>query len=217
MIDIKTAIDTAMSGSPHDWEGHAIASIVASVFPEGFKGVCIDVGAYHPTWLSNSNDLEQSGWSVYCIEANPYCIPLLREQRRNVLQYGAWKENCTREFYIYRAGYGPNQMAGHTGFYPEKTAVPEITEVIQVEARTLEWILSNKTTVGNIDFLSVDVEGAEMDVLAGLDLQRRSPCVIAIENVEGDNHEIQDYLTSLSYSHRARIVFNDIYVRRNLL
>ncbi len=194
-------------------EGRILSKDVMSLFPDGFKGVCVDVGAYHPTWLSNSYDLEQSGWDVYCIEANPYCIPLLREQRRNVLQYGAWKENCTKEFYVYRAGYGPDQMAGHTGFYPEETAVPEITEVIQVEARTLEWILSNETEVDSIDFLSVDVEGAEMDVLAGLDLQRRSPCVIAIENVDDDDHKIQDYLTNFSYNHRARIVFNDIYTR----
>lgn len=196
-------------------ENDLVVKLVLSLFPNNFKGVCIDVGAYHPTWLSNSYELEQSGWDVYCIEPNPYCIPDLLQGRKNVVQCAVGEENHEwAEFYIYRTGHGPNDMAGHTGLL-EKDKKDEAGEyeLIHVRVRTLISILRYMINVDRIDVLTIDTEGTEMEVLRGFDIETWKPKVVVVENIEPENTEQFDYLKKRGYTLRKRINFNDIYER----
>lgn len=53
-------------------------------------GVFVDVGAYHPTYLSNSYYFEQNkNFTVICVEANPIMAELLRTVRKNVVESAA--------------------------------------------------------------------------------------------------------------------------------
>ncbi len=198
-------------------ENELVVKSVLALFPADFKGVCIDVGAYHPTWLSNSYELEQNGWDVYCIEPNPYCIPDLLQERENVIQCAVGNVNFDWvDFYIYRAGHGPNDMAGHTGLI-EKDQVDKAgnAEVVRVNVRMLDYLIAiHALPVDRIDFLTIDTEGTEMDVLRGFDIRAWAPKVIVIENIE-QSTEQSDYLQARGYTLHERIVFNDIYERIN--
>ena len=51
-------------------------------------GVFVDVGAYHPTILSNSYYFEKNkNFNVICVEANPIMAKLLRAQRKHVFEF----------------------------------------------------------------------------------------------------------------------------------
>lgn len=196
-------------------ENDLVVELVLSLFPDGFKGVCIDVGAYHPTWLSNSYELEQSGWDVYCIEPNPYCIPDLLKERENVIQCAVSDANLDwAELYIYRAGHGPNDMAGHTGLI-EKDGIEEAgeVEVVLVVVRTLNRLLPD-LKISTVDLLLIDTEGDEMGTLHGFDIEVWKPRVIVVENIEPkDTAQASSYLGQYGYVLRERIIFNDIYER----
>jgi len=195
-------------------ENELVVKEVLKSFPNDFKGVCIDVGAYHPTWLSNSYELERTGWDTWCIEPNPYCISGLLKERENVIQCAVGDANLDWvELYIYRAGYGPNDMAGHTGLI-EKDQISEVgeVEVVLVIVRTLEALLQS-LAIPDVDLLLIDTEGTEMDVLRGFDIQAWKPKVIVIENIGPENTEQLDYLQARGYALRKRIIFNDIYER----
>jgi len=198
------------------WENDLVSATVRALFPRDFRGVCIDVGAYHPTWLSNSNELERLGWDVYCIEPNPYCIPGLLGKRKNVLECAAGKRNIEQApFYIYRTGHGPDDMAGHTGLMEkcEKDEAGEY-ELAHVSVRTLDQLLGSPAIpVDRVDILLIDTEGTEMDVLRGFDIQTWKPKAIVIENIDPGNTEQLDYLQARGYALRKRIIFNDIYER----
>ena len=198
------------------WEDDLVSATVRALFPRDFRGVCIDVGAYHPTWLSNSYKLEQAGWDVWCIEPNPYCIPGLLGKRKNVLECAAGKHNIDQApFYIYRAGHGPDDMAGYTGLTEkcEEDKAGEY-ELTHVSVRTLNQLLdSSAIPVDRIDALLIDTEGTEMDVLRGFDIQAWRPKAIVIENIDPGNTEQSDYLQTRGYALRKRIIFNDIYER----
>lgn len=198
-------------------ENDLVSATVRALFPKGFKGVCIDVGAYHPIWLSNSYELERIGWDVYCIEPNPYCIPGLLGKRKIVLECAVGKRNIDQaSFYIYRTGHGPDDMAGHTGLI-EKCKKDEAGEyeLVHVDVRTLDWLLSSPALpVDRVDLLLIDTEGTEMDVLRGFDIETWRPKVIVTENIGlEDTEETSNYLGRYGYIFQKRIIFNDIYKR----
>lgn len=200
-----------------------VAEYVMSLFPSNFLGVCIDVGAFHPTWISNSWLFESMGWDTYCIEPNPHCIPKLKESRKNVIEFACGDSSKDDvDFYIYDTPWaGPNTCgneiwrgeAADTGLIKHENTNGKITEVVKVNVRTLDFILGhNYLPISNIDYLSIDVEKNEMSVLRGLDLNRWTPRVISIEN-EFKTTDQHGWLSSYGYKCINRITVNDIYLR----
>jgi FkbM family methyltransferase len=208
---------------PETYLTEGVAEYVMTLFPVGYKGVCIDVGAFHPTWISNSWLFEQRGWDVYCIEPNPNCIELLKQQRKNVIEFACGAESKDGvDFYIYETSWaGPNSenqdywfgQAADTGLIKHKDTTGRLYKTIKVNVRTLDFILGwNWLPITQIDYLSIDVEKNEMDVLRGLDLNRWKPSVIVIEN-EFKSIDQHAWLSSYGYVCIHRIGVNDIYKR----
>lgn len=203
---------------PYFTEG--VPEYVMTLFPKNFRGVCIDVGAFHPTWISNSWIFEQAGWETYCIEPNPHCISKLKEARKNVIQFACGAESKDDvDFYIYETPWaGPRTNddswrgeAADTGLIKHQAVTGKLCETIKVNVRTLDFILGwNWLPINNIDYLSIDVEKNEMDVLRGLDLTRWTPKVIVIEN-EFKTVDQHGWLSSYGYRVVNRITVNDIY------
>jgi FkbM family methyltransferase len=211
------------------------AEYCIKLFPENFKGVCVDIGAFDPFWISNSYLFNKLGWDVYCIEPNPHCIPKLKAYRKNVLQYACGSENKDDvDFYIFSIQYaGPQNGQKLEEWYGEAAAsglikhtgtetIPQ--ELVKVNVRTLDWLMENEIRQNHIDLLSIDVERNEIDVLRGIDLNRWNPKVIIIESLYNLDHgkdisnmdidPIQgEYLGRFGYKFIHRIPVNDIYIK----
>jgi len=201
-----------------------VAEYVMTIFPPNFKGVCVEVGAYHPTWISNSWIFEQAGWDTYCIEPNPHCIPALKAERKNVIEFACGAESKDEvDFYIYKtpwAGVRTDNkevwegQAADTGLIRHSNAKGKLDEVVKVNVRTLDFILGwNWLPISNINYISIDVEKNEMDVLRGLDLTRWTPFVVVLEN-EFKTVDQHGWMASYGYRCVKRITVNDVYVRQ---
>jgi hypothetical protein len=83
-----------------------------------------------------------------------------------------------------------------------------------VPARTLTAVLEESQAPRNIDLLSLDVEGAELEVLRGLDLNRYQISWILVEcrNIERLTH----YLVQFGYELRAQLSGHDFLFERNV-
>lgn len=202
------------------YESEGVAEYVQTLFDKDFKGVCIDVGAYHSKWLSNSYPFEELGWTVWCIEPNPNCLQYLTD-RPNVSQYAMGAENRDDvDFYIYNMGHGVNGQAGATGLiYNEQFHKGfNVMTATKVDVRTLDWFLENIAKVDHVDYLSIDVEGTELDVLSGIDLARWDVKAIAVENfcdkaTPGYNRFVE-YFKPLGYIRAVEgMIFNEIYTK----
>ena len=68
---------------------------------------------------------------------------------------------------------------------------------IKVDYYCLNEILP-KINVENFDYLSVDVEGWELEVLKGIDFKKYTPKVLLVENVL-NNSEYNSYLSQFGY------------------
>ena len=85
------------------------------------------------------------------------------------------------------------------------------TYKIEVEVKKLDTILS-RINIEKIDFLSIDTEGTELDVLQGFDIQKWSPKLLVVENNFNDT-KIKEYLSQFGYILSERLGVNDFYLK----
>jgi len=139
-------------------------------------GYFVEVGANEPQRASQTWGFEQLGWRGILVEPQPDLAERLRRERNAQVVAAACSrpENDGRRMTL--------QLAGPHSSMTE--VVPGATKFgrIQVPVRTLDAILQQASAPAPIDFVSIDVEGHEFDVLQGFDLARWRPRLILIED-----------------------------------
>lgn len=143
------------------------------------EGYFVEVGANDPKAGSQTWLLERVGWTGLLIEPLPDKFDILREERpkSQVLQVAVSAPEKVGEqlFYIssddVRSSLEKN-VDDPNVVYEKK---------VKVQVMTLNHIL-DQAEAPPIDFLSIDVEGTELEVLKGLDLMRWKPKLILIED-----------------------------------
>jgi FkbM family methyltransferase len=140
------------------------------------SGVFVDVGCYHPVDFSNTYLLYRAGWRGLVIDADDYFLSLYRELRPgdkvvNVAVAAAAGTSQLSVFADRSLNTVDPVVARERG--PART--------VAVETRRLEQVLAEHQ-VGPVDFLNVDVEGSDLDVLASNDWQRWRPSIVAVED-----------------------------------
>ena len=128
------------------------------------RGVFVDVGAADGRHLSNSLAFEQRGWSGIAIEADP---------RRDL----GWRE-CVVEKVAVADFDGEIQFAQTPN--PDLSGILRDGTAIKLPCNRLQTILDRNGT-GEIDVLSIDTEGTELDVWRSFDVQRHRPKIVIIE------------------------------------
>jgi FkbM family methyltransferase len=154
--------------------------MLARIFRGRADGFYVDVGAGDPVELSVTKWFYDLGWSGINIEPNPTFYPrLVVERTRDVnLNCGAGALEGSAQYFQLSA----NELSS---FDPEVRARAESTGMPvaprTVAVQPLTNILDRYSNRRPIDFLKIDVEGWEREVLAGLDLRRYRPTVIVVE------------------------------------
>jgi FkbM family methyltransferase len=149
------------------------------LFTPRAPGFFAEVGACHPWSGSPTWHLEQRGWRGILVEPLPDHADRLREERTAAVFAVACSSpaNAGRMLPFHA---GSEAAAG-----PEMT--PEMTgEMINVPARTLDSLLEEAGAPRPLDFLSVDVDGHEIEVLRGFNFARWSPRLILLEDRTAD-------------------------------
>ena len=156
-------------------------------------GYFVDVGANDPKNISQTWHLERRGWTGVLIEPQPPLAHKLKEQRRAKV----FACVCSSP-----ANAGKILRLHVAGMRRE--------DVTEVPARTLDDILEEAGAPTPIDFLSIDVENHEIEVLSGLTLQRWRPRLILIEDM-AHNLRIHRALTARGYKWVRRTGLNSWY------
>ncbi len=176
-----------------------------------YDGYFVEVGANDPRQGSQTWLLERIGWSGVLVEPLPAKAELIRAQRpRSYLFAGAATEPA-------KVG----ELTLHIGEFDALSTTqkdpgrydPQYAGQIRVPAKTLDQILE-EAGASKIDFLSLDTEGTELDVLRGLDLPRWQPRLILMEDVviSLDKHR---YLERNGYRLVKRTTLNNWYVPKD--
>lgn len=191
---------------------------ISQYFESDFKGTCIDVGAENPIIGNNTYYFEKIGWDVYCIEANPNQFQRLKETRQKAFSFACGCENLENvDFTVCSIQGGTNQGAVSSLKIDERLLSDHIQygpilEKVKVNVKTLDSFLEEEK-IKKIDFISIDTEGTEIDVLKGLDIEYYCPKLFVIEN-NYNYDEIEMYLKKFGYIKDKRIEVNDFYIKK---
>jgi len=183
--------------------------LVAAFFG-GTKGFFVEVGANDPHARSQTLHLERAGWTGILIEPQPDLAEQLRTLRTGKVFAVACSSpehaGCTMPLHV----AGPLSSLDREHMAPG--AAPE--RVIEVPIRTLDSLLDEADAPKPLDFLSIDVEGHEIEVLRGFDIARWRPRLILLEDHVADLAKHR-FMKSAGYRLIRRYENNGWYVPAN--
>ena len=185
----------------------SIDLLISYIFRNKRKGIFIDIGCNHPVYNNNTYLLYKKGWRGINIDLDEKSINLFNTFRKSDLNIKQAISSKAEEVDLY--------------FYHNKSPINTINkdlvnfhktkpkQIKKINTKTLNSIIM-KTPFANekIDFMNIDVEGHELNVLKGFDLKKYSPTIIVIEyldlnvkKLEITNFNLQNIINSKIYKY----------------
>lgn len=183
----------------------------------------LDIGAHHPSYLSNTFLFYQLGGSGVCVEPDPRAI--LRFQklrpRDRCINVGIGSNPGTAIFYVMTtptlSTFSRDEAERYASYGTEK-----IESTIQIPMRTINDVIEAEFG-GMPDLISIDVEGYDLPILKSLDYPRWRPKVLCVETltyVEGGHASklkgTIEFLESQGYFIYADTYINSIMVDKTI-
>ncbi|MGB9366425.1 MAG: FkbM family methyltransferase [Xanthobacteraceae bacterium] len=148
------------------------------------NGFYVDVGAGHPVYDNVSFAFYLAGWRGIAVEPNPALAALARAVRPRDQLYeglcGAAAGDAT--LYLQREFHGLSTTVAEHAQAAEKE-VNRSAEAVTLPMATLAALCEQHAPT-SFEFLKIDVEGAEADVLRGADFSRFRPKIIVVEAIK---------------------------------
>ena len=187
---------------------------VLSYFKDKKNGFYVDVGCYHPTHRNNTYVLHKKNWNGINIDTSQFSIELFDYLRPDDLNYHCAISN-KNEFIKLFYQKELSQLSTTERDQAETVFKGNIKEK-EVQAFTLDEILNrDKYKNSIIDFLDIDVEGADLKVLEGLSFDKFKPELVCVEihAKEIKKHDIYNFLIDRNYELYWSGVFSHIFNR----
>ena len=187
---------------------------IFNYFKNKKNGFYVDVGAYHPIERNNTMLLYLNGWEGINIDISTFSIKLFNHLRTRDLNLNlaiSKKEGMVDMYFQKKL----SQLSTIKKQHANKSFQGNIKKK-QIESKTLDNVLDrSKFRDKKIDFLDIDVEGADIDVLESLDFNRYSPELICVEVIEKNNDESQifKFLKKRGYQKIWSGVFSHVFKR----
>jgi FkbM family methyltransferase len=144
-------------------------------------GFYIDVGCNKPIKKSNTFPFYLKRWKGITIDANAELIKEHKRIRKNDISICAAVSNTAKEVVFYKSSTNLVSTISEK-FYTRNKYRWKYTQEEKLITRTLTSILDeNLPQDTSIDFLSIDVEGVDLEVLQGMDFKKYRPKLIIIE------------------------------------
>tara|TARA_B100001750_G_scaffold169067_1_gene137476 strand:+ start:67 stop:774 length:708 start_codon:yes stop_codon:yes gene_type:complete len=200
---------------------HGEDLVVEKYFKDVVNGFYVDLGCYHPVQNNNTMLLYQKGWRGINIDISEFSINLFDFCRPDDLNlnFAVSDKNGEIDFYYQKkiSALSTIKKSQSDLAFQGKVKKKKIT------SQTLTQILDDtKYKDKSIDFLDIDIEGADLDALKSLDFSRYSPKLICVEilhenmfinNNDIEKSDIYNLLKGKNYKRIWSGIFNHIFVK----
>jgi len=207
------------------WDGFSTASysqegedtLLNRMFDSKKGGFFVDVGAHHPKRFSNTFLFYRRGWRGINIDAMPGSMRPFEAERPGDtnIECGVGTAAAEITFYTFRDGALNTFDADIARIREAEGAGPAVAVVVPV--RRLESILGEHLQAGTkIDFMSVDAEGFDYDILESNDWEKFRPSIVLVEICqcsmeETMHHRTTGFLAAQGYGLVAKTVNTAFY------
>lgn len=194
--------------------------ILNVILRPGNSGTYVDVGSHHPYDGSNTYGLYLRGWRGLTVDANPAFGDDYRRWRPHEphLIAGVSETAGKLTYHEYDNSVFNTSSDARAAALAEDGIVAKATSTIATQP--LASMVDEHLGDRHIDLLSVDCEGLDLEVIRSLDLTRRRPTVIIMEDYarlmmfrtgQGDS-ALHDFLTAHGYAPFAQLAFSALYI-----
>jgi len=177
------------------------------------NGFYVDAGGYHPLDINNTHLLYKKNWRGINIDLSEFSIDLFNFMRPDDININVAVAN--NDDYV-------------TFFYQKKLSLlttikkniadqrmQGLIKEQQIKSNKLTTILNNtKYKNKKIDFLNIDIEGADFEALKSLDFETYRPKLVCVEiydeNIDSSNINI--FLKNLNYTRKWSATFSHLYI-----
>lgn len=194
------------------------------IFKNNKNGFFVDIGANHPFKYSNSYFFESElNWNGICIEPQEKMYKLLKDNRKSIiLNKGVYNKKTVLKFCT-----TVNELSGIIETYEPKH-IERINreamqnnkknhEITEIEVDTLENIF-NEYNVKVVDYVSLDTEGSELEILQGINYDKVKINLIDVEDNYPNSEkskQINEFLLNKGFDYIGNIQWDRIYLNKN--
>lgn len=196
--------------------------VIEDILPGVRGGYFVEIGGGDGRTHSNSYILERDyEWSGVIVEANQqYCTQIKNLRKCECIN--ACVDGDVKKVNFLPAGYLGGIIAEDTDYTMRLRAwfIKRNSANVQIlQTRTLVDILDEINAPNVIDYLSIDVEGAELRILGDFDFEKYSFLSMTIERPSGELHKTlinNGYVLHKTYLYDGFYVSKDIAEKRNI-
>ena len=186
LYKLKNSSFNRFNSKSYSQEGEDL--ILSRYFDGQREGFFIDVGAFHPIRFSNTYLFYRLGWSGINIEARPGSKKLFDQLRKRDINIEIPINDSQKEltYYCFNEpalnGFSPQLSDERNGMRNFK-----VLKEIKMKTKRLDHILDKYMPLGReIDFMSIDVESLDLNVLKSNNWSKYKPKIIVVEDSEYD-------------------------------
>ena len=194
--------------------------IAETLFPGVQRGIFVDIGAHDGITFSNTYFLEKMlRWHGLAIEPNPVVYKRLKKNRACKTLNCCVAANSGKYKFRMISGYA-EMLSGLVQSY-DPTHLTRIGRELEYYGGDIEDIYVRGFSINDlledqglqqVHYLSIDVEGAELEILQALDTNRFDINVIGVENNYKD-FRIPKIMKQIGYKFHS-IVGDEFYVKQ---
>ncbi|WP_167880209.1 FkbM family methyltransferase [Leptospira fletcheri] len=188
------------------WSQEGEDVVLCELIGNRTSGFYVDIGAHHPFRFSNTQFFYNKGWRGINIEPTPGAIIEFERYRREDinLQIGIGVSKNPIDFFC-MTDPALNTFNRERALALESSTTYKIDKTVSIPVFELKEILSKYCHGRKIDFLTMDVESKEEEVLLSNDWESYRPEYLMIEilNFDPENpgkSKIHEYLRAQGYS-----------------
>ena len=178
--------------------------IIDYIFKNKKNGFYLDIGAQHPISNNNTFLLFKKGWKGINIDLDKKNIDLFNIARPHDINLNFAISETEKEvdLFFYHDSSPINTLNKDIANFQDA----KIKKVKKIQTKVLDNILDDLNLKNQIDYMNIDVEGHETQVLKGFNISKYKPSVISVEyldlnmkKLEFKNNDINNLLDSEFY------------------
>lgn len=190
--------------------------VIENIYKNKKNGYFVEIGAYDGLEMSNTFLLEKLyNWKGICVECNPIYFSKLVQNRPDCYncEYGVFNNDDKILSFI------NDDTGGCSGFVETNSHTHILNKnIIEVKTKKLTTILEMYNAPNFIDFLSLDTEGSEFDILNAHDFEKYLFGYICVEHnfIEKNRTRIRELLERKGYIFYRENNVDDDYIHSSI-